>query len=157
MPARPMQISLEPDRQRALAADLFNHVWTLMETEDRTPKQTDQMVAAAYASRFFWEDNGEPVHHARAEWQISRACALAVRPVSALEHAERCLELCETHQLSPFDFGFAHEGLARAHQATGDDRAAAEEVRAARSFVPRIEEDEDRELLIGDLDALGLG
>jgi hypothetical protein len=41
MPARPTGVSLEPDRQRALAADLFNYVWTLMETEKRTVRQTE--------------------------------------------------------------------------------------------------------------------
>ncbi|HEY3776232.1 MAG TPA: hypothetical protein VGL69_24770 [Solirubrobacteraceae bacterium] len=156
MPTRPMQISLQPERQRAVAADLFNYVWTLMETVDRTQRQTDLMVAAAYASRFFWEENGEPLHLARGEWQISRACAIAARPAAALEHAQRCLELCEAHQLNPFDFGFAHEALARAHHAAGNGAAAAEDARAARAIAPRIEEREDRELLIGDLDALGL-
>ncbi len=151
-----MQISLEPDRQRALAAELFNHVWTLMETEHRTQRQTDLMVAAAYASRFFWEENGEPLNLARGEWQISRACSIAGRPVAARGHAERCLELCETHQLSPFDFAYAHEALARAHQAAGDDVAAADAVRAARVHGQGIKDDEDRDLLTGDLDALGL-
>ncbi len=155
MPTRPTQISLEPERQRAPAAELFNHVWTLMETADRTQRQTDLMIAAAYASRFFWEENGEPLHLARGEWQISRACAIAARPAAALEHAQRCLELCEAHQLSPFDFGYAHEALARARQAAGDDDAAVADARAARAIAPRIEDREDRELLIGDLDALG--
>jgi tetratricopeptide (TPR) repeat protein len=156
MPTRPTQISLEPERQRALAADLFNYVWTWMESEDRTQRQTDLMVAAAYASRFFWEDEGEPLHHARGEWQISRACAIAGRPAEAREHAERCLQLCEDHELSPFDFGYAHEALARAHHLAGDDAAARKEIRAARRIAPRIEDSEDREYLIGDLEALGL-
>jgi hypothetical protein len=156
MPTRPTQISLEPERQRTLAADLFNHVWTLMETEPRSQRQTDLMIAAAYASRFFWEENGEPVHLARGEWQISRACAVGGRPVAALEHAQRCLELCAAHRLGPFDFGFAHEALARAHQASGDDGPAAQAARAARAVLPRIEDREDRDLLSGDLDELGL-
>ena len=156
-PTRPMQISLEPERQRALAAELFNHAWTLMETADRTQRQTDLMIAAAYASRLFWEENGEPLHLARGEWQISRACAIGGRPAAALEHARRCLELCEAHQLSPFDFGYAHEALARAHQTSGDAAGAAQHARAARAIAPRIEDREDRDLLTGDLDELGLG
>jgi hypothetical protein len=156
MPTRPTQISLEPERRRALAADLFNHVWTLMETDPRTQRQTDLMIAAAYASRFFWEEHGEPMHLARGEWQISRACAIGGRPAAALEHARRCLELCETHQLGPFDFGYAHEALARAHRAAGDDPAAADSARAARAVARRIEDRDDRDLLTGDLDELGL-
>jgi DNA-binding transcriptional MerR regulator len=75
MPSRPTHISLEPDRQRALAAELFNYVWTLMETEERTERENELMVAAAYASRFFWDEIGEPFRLARGEWQISRACS----------------------------------------------------------------------------------
>jgi hypothetical protein len=157
MSSRPTQISLEPERQRALAAELFNRVWTLMETEERTERETDLMIAAAYASRFFWEETGEPVHLARGEWQISRACAVGGRPVAALEHARRCLDLCQSHQLGPFDVAFAYEALARAHQAGGDDGAAGEAVCAARAIAPRIEDREDRDLLTGDLDGLGLG
>src|SRR5579875_2643259 len=111
MPRRPTSISLEPERQRALAAELFNHVWTLMETEERTPRQTQMMIAAAYASRFFWDEIGEPFRLARGEWQIARACAIAGRPAEALDHAQACLDLCQEHGLGAFDVGCAHEAL----------------------------------------------
>ncbi|HTU30076.1 MAG TPA: helix-turn-helix domain-containing protein [Solirubrobacteraceae bacterium] len=155
MPKRPTSISLEPDRQRALAAELFNYVWTLMETEEREPRQTQMMVAAAYASRFFWDEIGEPFTLARGEWQISRACAVAGRPVEALEHAQACLDLCHEHQLGAFDVGFAHEAFARAHQVGGDSGSAAEHAKRAREQSAEISDPDDRDLLISDLAALG--
>jgi len=53
---------MEPDVQRALAADLFNYCWTLIEKDDRTEREIDLMIDAAHASRFFWQTVGEPVH-----------------------------------------------------------------------------------------------
>jgi hypothetical protein len=155
MPNRPTSISLEPDHQRALAAELFNHVWTLMETEDRTARQTQMMVAAAYASRFFWEEIGEPFRLARGEWQISRACAIANRPVEALAHAQACLELCQEHRLGAFDLACAHEALARAHQIAGDPGAAANDAQLARDRSAEISDPDERDLVLNDLAALG--
>lgn len=76
-PRRPTSISLDIESQRKLAVELFNYVWTLLENEHRTAAETDLMVAAAYASRFFWEQPGGPVEHVRSQWQISRVCATA--------------------------------------------------------------------------------
>ena len=43
---------------RGLAAALFNHVWTLLETSDRTRDQDDEMLHAAHASRYHWSQTG---------------------------------------------------------------------------------------------------
>lgn len=154
MRSRPTHMSLEPDRQRALAAELFNYVWTLLETEERTERETEMMVAAAYASRLFWDDIGEPFRLARGEWQISRACSVAGRPVEALAHAEACRKLCETHQLDAFDIAYAYEAFARAHQGAGENQQASEYIRRARELAPQITDADERELLQSDLDAL---
>lgn len=65
MPARLPSIPLEPEAQRLLGVALFNYVWTLLEREDRTVRETERMVDAAHASRLFWEVAGEPVNWAR--------------------------------------------------------------------------------------------
>ena len=154
MPARPTMISLEPDLQRKLAGELFNYVWTLLEKEARTDRQTELMVAAAYASRFFWEGPGEPVHHVRGEWQISRACATADMPEAALAHARRCLELCQEHGIQDFDIAYAYEALARAHHAAGDTDAAKHFAEQARAAAELVSDQEDRELVDSDLATL---
>lgn len=154
MPTRPTHISLQPDRQRSLAAELFNYVWTLLEAPERTERETELMIAAAYASRFFWEESGEPFRLARGEWQISRACAVADRPAGALEHAEACLRLCEAHRLEAFDFGCAYEALARAHLVAGDVTSSAGYVRKAREIAAGLTDADERGVLDSDLDEL---
>jgi hypothetical protein len=154
MPERPQQAALEPEAQRRLAAQLFNHAWVLIEKPDRTERETDTMIDAAHASRFFWESIGEPVHHARGEWQISRAYAVAGRAEPALHHAARSLAICEKNGIGDFDLAYAYEALARAHAIAGDRAAAAHWARRARDAQAGIAEEDDRELLVKDLETL---
>src|SRR4051812_28011006 len=60
---------------RQLGVDLFNHTWTLLEKENRTPDEDDEMVHAAHASAYHWlHANGAgPRRIARAATGSSRA------------------------------------------------------------------------------------
>jgi DNA-binding transcriptional MerR regulator len=154
MPIRPASVSLEPALQRRTAADLFNFTWTLLEKPDRTDRETDLMVHAAHASRFMWEEIGEPVNHARGEWQIARVYAVADRPEPALHHARRCLAIVEEHGVGDFDLACAYEALARAYATGGERDAAARYEALGREAAARIADADDRDLVVSDLDAL---
>ena len=47
---------MDTSEKRELAKMLFGRVWTLLETEERTREQEDEMIHAAHASRFHWGD-----------------------------------------------------------------------------------------------------
>src|SRR5438067_11801420 len=111
---------MDRGEERELAASLFNDVWTLLETESRTPEQDDELIHTAHASRYHWGVVGETTNFARGEWQCSRVYAVLRRAEPALWHARRCLELCERHGIGDFDLAFAYEALARAHAVAGD-------------------------------------
>ena len=53
-----------------LAKQLFNSAWDLMEKEDRTAADDDTMIHTTHASRYHWEQIGEPVNLARGEWGV---------------------------------------------------------------------------------------
>ena len=146
----PEAVAMEPEVQRSLAADLFNYAWDLIEKEDRTDRETDLMIDAAHASRFFWESVGEPVNHARGEWQISRAYAVAGRPEPALYHARRCLEICEANGIEGLDLAYAYEALAR----TSEGDQSADWVAKARALAEAIEDEDDRAQLLEDLTSI---
>lgn len=148
------ELDLDQEQRRQLAKELFNHVWELLGTEDRTQRQDDLMVHAAHASRYLWEDAGEATPHARGKWQISRVYAVLGRAEPALFHARRCLEICETNGIGDFDLGFAYEALARAHAVAGD-RGEAERFGAlALEQAGAVADREDREILMSDLATL---
>ncbi len=140
--------------ERQLAVGLFNGVWSLMETEDRTPAQDDRMLHMAHASRYHWEQVGTAANLARGEWQCSRVYAVLGRPEPALHHARRVLAICQEHGIGDWDLAFAHEAIARAHAVAGDEVAARASVQAALAAAADIEHAEDRDLLLADLQTL---
>ena len=147
-------IEMEPAEERSLAAGLFNETWTLLERTDRTPADDDRMINAAHASRFHWGNVGEPVNLAIGEWQISRVYAVLGRAEPSLHHANRSLELCRDHGIGDFSLAYAYEALARAHLVAGDRTEAARFTELARRAGETIAEEEDRELLTQDLEAI---
>jgi DNA-binding transcriptional MerR regulator len=147
--------TVDAGTHRQLAVDLFNHVWTLLESPDRTPMQDDEMLHAAHASRHHWGVVGEPVNFARGEWQCSRVYAVLGRAEPALWHARRCLALCEEHGIGDFDIAFAWEAIARSSRVAGDRAGVETALERARALAAEIAEDEDRELMLSDLETIG--
>jgi hypothetical protein len=139
---------------KALASELFNYVWQLLEKPDRSARETELMIHAAHGSRFLWEQPGEPVNHARGEWQISRAYASAGRAAEARHHGQLCLEICKQHGIAGFDIAYAYEALARAESVAGDRDGAERYAGLARAAADQVEDGGDRKQLISDLDSI---
>ncbi|MDT4910887.1 MAG: MerR family transcriptional regulator, thiopeptide resistance regulator [Pseudonocardiales bacterium] len=137
---------------RRLGAALFNGVWELLEQEDRSVADDDRMLHMAHASRHHWGEVGGAAHLARGEWQCSRVYSVLRRAEPALHHARRALALCTENGLGDWDLAFCHEALARAHAIAGESEAAREE--AERALAVDIAEDEDRALVLADLETI---
>lgn len=146
--------ALDPAVEKRLAARLFNHVWELLQQEDRGPAEDDAMLHAAHASRHHWGQVGEPVHWARGEWQCSRVYAVLGRAEPSLHHARRCLELTEEHNLSRFDQGAAHEAIARAAKVADLSEHVAKHAQLALALAEQLEDDEERSVLLADIASL---
>jgi hypothetical protein len=131
---------MSEERQRGV--DLFNEVWTLIESR----ADDDRMLHATHASRYHWGEAEEckPENLARGEWQVSRVYTVLGRAEPAIWHATRCLELCEQNGIADWDVAYAYEALARAHALAGDGEAAAWKAKA-RSAGDAIADPEDRE------------
>jgi len=142
--------------ERLLAAQLFNDAWRLMEKEDRTRDDDDQMLHTAHASRYHWSQvpGAGPEKIARGEWQVSRVYTVLGRPEPALHHARRVLDLCRENGIGDWDLGFAYEALARAHAVAGDAAQAREYTDQALAAAEDIAGDVDRELLLADLETI---
>jgi len=145
---------LDSETERALAKGLFNDVWALLEKPDRTADDDSLMLHMAHASCLHWSRVGTAVNVVRGEWQCSRVYAALRRFEPSLFHAQRALEICEANGLADFDLAFCYEGLARAHAVGGDVDEA--KLWAERAREVPITEDDDRELLLTDVDSIGL-
>ena len=148
---------LEPDTHRRLGVDLFNHVWRLLETEERTVEQEDEMVHAAHASRWHWSRSDAsdlPQRLAVGEWQCSRVYAVLGRAEPALHHARRCVALVEAGGLEDWVAASAYEAMARASSVAGDRLAFDKWRERARAATAAIADPEEREVIEGDLATL---
>ena len=47
-------MTLDRETQRQLATDCFNETWTLIEKQDRTREDDDEMLHGAHASAYHW-------------------------------------------------------------------------------------------------------
>jgi len=145
-----------PEEERQLAVDLFNRGWTLMETDERTTEQDDELINTAHASAYHWTQVGTPANRARSEWQLSRVYVVLERVEPALHHARRCQEICEAHPeaMEDWDLPYAHEALARAHALAGDADEAGRHAATARELAAGVAGAKDREHLEEDLATL---
>jgi len=139
---------------RKFGVDLFNYVWSLLDKENRSPEDDDAMIHAAHASRYHWGQVGAPVNFARGEWQISRVYSVLKRSEPAIYHAQRSLDICQEHQITDFDLGYAYEALARAYAITEQWDDVHKFLVLARSAGEVIAEQGDKDWFLKDLSTI---
>jgi hypothetical protein len=154
--AAALELAPEDAIDRAQAVALFNHAWSLLDLPARTTAEDFDLIHATHASRWHWGRASGPQEWAIGEWQCSRAYAVLGRGEPALVHAQRCLDLCDEHQLEGLIVASAHEALARAYVVDGDHHAARLERDAAADLAAHLDDLEDRAVVEGDLALLGL-
>lgn len=145
---------MDPQAERSLGAALFNATWTLLEKQNRTRDEDDAMLHMTHASAHHWRQVGKPENFARSEWQCSRVYAALRRPEPCLHHARRVLDFCTENGLGDFDLAFAYEALARGSAISGDMQQARGYTEQALAAAEGISEDDDRELLLADLETI---
>ena len=101
-----------------------------------------------------WSKVGKPLNFARAEWQLARVYAVAGLPERARHHGQHCLEICQANRLGSFDLAFAWEALARAHAVAGDTAERGECLARAHEAAAQIADEEDRKVLMADLETV---
>jgi DNA-binding transcriptional MerR regulator len=148
--------TLDEETQRALAKRLFNRVWELLETSQRTVDEDDEMVNAAHASRYHWSVVGGAKERAIGDWQISRVYASVGRGEPAVHHARRCHDITVAggDDLEPWLLGSAYEALARAYAVAGDRAVAREWRDKAVAQLEQVVDPDDREIVEQDIASL---
>ena len=67
---RPIMNQVNQDKpkhnHRALATQLFNDTWTIMDLDTRTSEQIDEMIHTAHASAYDWLQTGNLINQADA-------------------------------------------------------------------------------------------
>lgn len=141
---------------RQLGVDLYNSTWKLLEKENRTRADDDEILNATHASAYHWSRaaGAGPEHTARSQWQISRVNSVLGRGEAAVYHAERCLGHCTENGIGDWDLASAYEALARAHKVAGNDGEYRRNLALGRAALAQIADEDDREHIAEDLDEL---
>jgi hypothetical protein len=155
-------ISQQADKQTYSLSEAHRHfgveangrAWQLLEKEDRSRLEDDELLYAAHASVYHWLQVGKGVHQQRGEYLIAKVYLNLNLPEPALRHAQRCMQLTESHreQMADFDIAFAHEISARAFAISGDKMLAMKEYQLARQFGNEIQDVEDKRIFDSDFE-----
>lgn len=139
---------------RYFSVTCFNRTWDLIDKPDRTPADDEQMLLRTYASFWHWTQRPDctPRNLSVGYWQLARVHALLNQPELSRHYGE--LSLKHAAGEAPFFIGYAHEALARAERAAGDQMRCDHHLAEARNFAKQVTDAEDRELLVKDLEAL---
>jgi hypothetical protein len=147
--------ALDPATHRTLAIDANNSVWEILgdAADPLSGDEGEEMTRRAYAAAYHWQRTAgaTAANEARASWLLSRVWVVRGNGSVALDHAQRCLSVCESAGVADFDLAYAHEALARSSACLGDGDRARQHLAAARGV--EVSDPEDRSILEADLAA----
>ncbi len=136
---------------RTFAPRAFNETWGLLDLDELTWEQEEEMMASTFAQRHHWYAVGTARHKAIADWQVSRVFSVLGYAELARRFGERSLAVAKDNDLDAFVVGFGHEAIARAAAEVDDLATFGEHFSAAKSQLALIEDSEDRAVLESDL------
>ncbi len=105
---------------RALAAGGNNLAAELSEKPERDALETAGMLAAAEGGLKYWKLAGTWLEEERAEYMLSTCLRKAGDTGAAIEHAQRCIAICEANDAPAFERFFGHAVLAMAQREAND-------------------------------------
>jgi pentatricopeptide repeat protein len=141
------------EAHKEFAKSTNGRIWELLDKENRTQLEDDELLYAVFASCYHWLKVGTGLHQQRGEYLISMVYVSLGVPQQALTHAKKCWELTEQHgdEMKNFDIAFAYECLARAYAMNGDVETGRRYYALAREAGEKIRDPADREIFDQDL------
>lgn len=144
------------DAHRHFSAACFNAAWDLIEKENRTEEDDDQMIRLCMASTWHWtqRDDVTDTSLSIGYWQAARIYAILDQPTNALHYAQTCLEISQKEGVPAFYLGYAYEALARAEAVAGNEKAKFDNLAQAVQIAETLTDVEEKKMLGGDLEEL---
>lgn len=113
-------LAAESPAIRALAVGGNNLAETLEEKPDRSPAETEGMIAAAEGGLAYWRQAGTWLEEERAHYRLARCQLAAGKPRDAVVSAQSCIAVCAANDAPAFEQFFGYAVLALAQHADGD-------------------------------------
>jgi len=137
------------------AADCYNQTWNFIDKRNRTPEEDLSMLQTAMASLWHWSqrEDATPTNFSIGYWQVSRVFALMGQADNARRYGEMSLKSAQDGAEIVF-VGFGYEALARAERVAGNKEKMKEYLAQAWSYAENVEDEEDKKLLVKDLETI---
>jgi hypothetical protein len=141
-----------PATHRAMAVQLFNRTWELLESP-RSAAEDRAMLATALASRLHWTGIGTDENYAAGDWLVAHVASHLGYCDVALDFAASAHEtaLAAAPPVASWLLASTQEGLARAHACAGHDDERDRFAADARATLDAVDDAEDRDLIAGQL------
>lgn len=139
---------------RELAVKCFNKVWDLLVLENRSEKESEEMVHLCHSSFWHWTQVQEhtPTNLSIGYWQLSRVYAVIGKEDIALQYADKCIEISTKAELEPFYIAYAYEAAARAYKGLEENVKCSESLKSAFHFTSLVIDEESKGWLTKDLE-----
>jgi hypothetical protein len=132
---------------RAVAVATYNRCWELLDLDERSADQVDELLMNAFSSRYHWLVEGGEMQIIVADWMVSRAACACGDGDLAVRFAHLAFERVQAGEHPTWLRASVFEGLARAYAAQSDKR---DEYVSMASLILDQEEDEDDQQIIAD-------
>jgi hypothetical protein len=135
------------DWHRRFAVELYNAAWDLVDSPTRTRAEDDELLAAAFASRFHWGRVGSEEQFAVGDWFIGHVAAHLGLPELALRYSTLALERTEANGFGGWLLASAYEGMARANECAGNGAERERFAALCREALEAVDDPEEREVI----------
>ena len=126
----------------------FNETWKLIDKENRSDEEYEEMVHYAIASLFHWSKREDCTNRQKSIgcWQVSHCYVLAEDFKQAAPLDKLCLEFSENEE--SFYLSYAHETLARTAALAGKKKKIKKNCQKPDQ---KIKDKDEKELILADL------
>ena len=138
------------------STNLYNKAWDLIDKEQRTPEDDEQMIRLSHASHYHWTQRPDYTTTSASigYWQTSRIYAILDQTENAMRYGNLCLEASQEEGVPPFFLGYAYEALARAAAVAGNRQELDDYLDKAKDTAKHIEKVDERKMLLDDLQTI---
>jgi hypothetical protein len=146
----------EQEFHKSYAAKCFNECWNLIEKENRSEAEDEEMRRLSEVSFWHWmqvEDHTQE-NVSVGYWQLARVYTITGRFRLAYYYADRCVEVSEAAALEPFYVGYGYEARARAYRLGGREEEAEAALDTAYEFAEQVADPDWKNPLVADLDQI---
>ena len=115
----------------------FNETWKLIDKENRSDEENEEMVHYAIASLFHWSKREDCTNRQKSIgcWQVSHCYVLAEDFKQAAPLDKLCLEFSENEE--SFYLSYAHEALARTAALAGKTEEKNKYIKITRNLTKK--------------------